>query len=204
MKKIVLTTLLSAMLMACGGEPETKTESVEEPQKAEQVEAATQAENNAPTFDFDFATYRDWVNADLKEINSDNSVPKDINFDGGDQAVNHTATFMFNDDFGFVASKNPTTDKLNSILVMISASDDQMKTLESIIEGALLVSATGGENGNKEVGGEVIKMVTEAAQEFQENPSSGVNKKMTKNGIDFSVQLTQGLPIMLSASPVAE
>ena len=68
-----------------------------------------------------------------------------------------------------------------------------------------MLSAADGDEGNKTVGGKIIKMAGDAANEFakqaEKDSTASVNKNFVENGVKYGILVSGNMPVMMFAEP---
>ena len=68
---------------------------------------------------------------------------------------------------------------------------------------AIMLAAVAGDNGEKTVGGKIVKMLSSTIERFSKKPNdedAGKNK-FIENGVKYGVLVSKIMPIMLYAEP---
>lgn len=210
MKKHLLALSVIFALAACGG-------SVTEPQAntnvaASQVSSASEAKpvekaELAATLDMDWDTFRKRVNADFDSAGFELNIPDSIKPAGDGNSVRNVATLPFNDHLQTLVSEDPESKKLTGITVIMGFSSDQpMDNIKNVMAAALVLSSASGDDGNKKVGGKIIKMVNTSLDAFEKQLKKEdmptVKDKFVVGDVKYGILISKALgSVMLFAEP---
>ena len=79
------------------------------------------------------------------------------------------------------------------------------ENLKNFSSAALMLSSADGDDGNKTVGGKIIKMAGDAVNEFakqaEKDSTASVNKNFVENGVKYGILVSGSMPVMMFAEP---
>lgn len=194
-------TNIAASAPAASVEPEIKPVAAE----VEKETTASQPikEIAVATLDMDFNTFRKRSNTDFKDAGLPFHIPGNIKPEMAEGAVRAVATIALSDGLHVIVATDPATGKVTSIMANIAPSTDRMENIQRSGGAALMLASADGDNGNKTVGGEIIKMQSKALDVFNKNPKSDdAQEKFVHNGVKYGITISKHLPaFMLYAEP---
>ena len=81
-----------------------------------------------------------------------------------------------------------------------------MENIKNFSAAALLLSAAAGDDGNKKVGGQIIKMINASLEQFgkssKKTDAGDVKNNFVEDGVKYGILISKVLPgVMLYAEP---
>ncbi|WP_066569544.1 hypothetical protein [Snodgrassella sp. CFCC 13594] len=156
------------------------------------------------TLDLDFDTFRNRVNQDFESVELPFAISSGIKPEGEASDVRKVASIAFANNLHSTVAIDPKSNKVTSISVMMAPTDNALDNLQIGSAAAFILSAADGDEGNKTVGGKIIKMIAATMDSFSKHPdqeNSGKNS-FVQNNVKYTVMITKGMPIMMFAEPV--
>lgn len=176
------------------------------PTPAEQkpVETATPEPQSQKiqSLDMDFDTFRRRVNEDFATAGLPYKIPSNIEPTG--ENVRKTATIQLDDSLGVIVATDPATNKITGISTIMSGSSDELKNMQRAGASGLALASADGDDGNKTVGSELIKMMTKTIKQWGKKPDGVAEDKMVRNGIQYGISVSKMTGIMMYAEPVKQ
>ncbi len=203
MKTLTLLIAAAFALSACGGQPEETAKRA----KTAQASAAQPAEPVA-TLNLDWDTFRKRVDEDFEKAGFGFAkIPASMKPEGDANTARLTVILPINDNLVGNIASDPVTGKLTSITVTVGTDGDAAENLKNFSSAALMLSATAGDDGNKTVGGKILKMAGDAVNEFAEqvkkDNTASVNKNFVEAGVKYGILVSGTMPVIMFAEPAS-
>ena len=203
MKKITLLMAAAFALSACGGEA-----AEQQPRQAETVHAA-EKEVAAKTLPLDWETFKKRVDDDFAAADFGFAkIPDSIKPEGDAKAARLTVTLPVNDNLSAIIGQDPASQKLTNISINLIPHSDPAENLKNFSVAAVMMSASAGDEGNRQVGGRIIKMSADAVEKFaaevKKDDSASVEDKFVENGVKYGILISSVMPIMMYAEPAPD
>ncbi len=148
----------------------------------------------------DYKTLRSRVLDDFKQVGLPFAMPKMLKTTGDNPNMQVGSVYFDKGSGGNITlNKNK---KVTAIMMMVSPSAEPQVTMGRYFATTFVVSAVDGKDGNKTVGGDIIKMIGNLLESFNANPSKMHKDKIIRNGVKYGVMISKGMPIMIYAEPV--
>ena len=132
-------------------------------------------------------------------------IPASMKPEGDANAARLTVMLPINDNLVGNIASDPATGKLTSITATVGANEDAAENLKNFSSAALMLSAADGDDGNKTIGGKIIKMAGDAVNEFakqaEKDSTASVNKNFVENGVKYGILVSGSMPVMMFAEP---
>ncbi len=154
----------------------------------------------AANLGLDYKTLRSRVLDDFKQVGLSYKMPKKLKTTG-DNPNFQVGSVFFDDGSGGNITLNKNK-KVASIMMMVTPTNNATVNMNRYFATTFVVSAVAGKNGNKTVGGDIIKMISKSLDAFTKNPSQPQKNKFVKNGVKYGVMVSAGMPVMIYAEPV--
>ena len=203
MKTLTLLIAAAFALSACGDQAEVTAE-----QATTQASVAQAAEPVA-TLNLDWDTFRQRVDEDFQSADFGFAkIPASMKPEGDANAARLTVMLPINDNLVGNIASDPATGKLTSITATVGATEDAAENLKNFSSAALMLSSADGDDGNKTVGGKIIKMAGDAVNEFakqaEKDSTASVNKNFVENGVKYGIIVSGNMPVMMFAEPAED
>ena len=183
MKTLTLLIAAAFALSACGDQPEVTAE-----QATTQASVAQAAEPVA-TLNLDWDTFRQRVDEDFQSAGFGFAkIPASMKPEGDANAARLTVMLPINDNLVGNIASDPATGKLTSITATVGATEDAAENLKNFSSAALMLSSADGDDGNKTVGGKIIKMAGDAVNEFAKQALSDDEKLDTHEALRVTLK----------------
>ncbi len=158
------------------------------------------------TLNLDWETFRKRVDEDFESAGFGFAkIPVSMKPEGDVNAARLTVMLPINDNLVGNIASDPVTGKLTSITATVGANSDAAENLKNFSSAALMLSTAAGDDGNKTVGGKIIKMAGDAVNEFakqaEKDSTASVNKNFIADGVKYSILVNGNMPVMMFAEP---
>lgn len=175
-----------------------------EPQAGQPAAANTDAP--VATLDLDWDTFRQRVDEDFAAAGFGFAkIPNTLKPEGEQGAARLTVMLPINDNLVATIAEDPASKQLTGISVTVGPHEDTAENIKNFSAAALMLSAAGGDDGNKKVGGKIIEMATNAinkfAQESAKNNADKVEDSFVENGVKYGILVSKFTPVMMFAQP---
>ena len=141
---------------------------------------------------------------DFQSANLPFAIPDNTELEkSGDNDARKVHLIRLDNDISAVVAVDPTTSKITSVMVNMVGSNDGVKNIQNSGAAAIMLAAVAGDNGEKTVGGKVIKMLANTIERFSKKPNdeNAGKEKFVENGVKYGVLISKVTPIMLYAEP---
>ena len=184
---------------ASSAQPQAMAEKAAEPPEEQVVEKVA-------TLDLDWETFRRRVNEDFASVDFGAKIPASIKPEGSKNSVRDVAMLPFNDHLFSNIAVDPQSKQLTSISVTVGPSENSVENIKNFSAAALLLSAAAGDDGNKKVGGQIIKMINASLEQFgkssKKTDAGDVKNNFVEDGVKYGILISKVLPrVMLYAEP---
>lgn len=173
----------------------TRTESNLVSPSSESTEGARKA--HAKMLGLDFKTFKKRVNDDFSAAKLPYMISAAVKPEG------KVANIQFSKHLSTVVSVDPKTGAVGSITSIIDVNGDLLGDTTAAI---LAASAAAGKDGEKIVGGDMLRMANRVFQEFIKSGASQGEAKdfFVRDGVKYSVLASRALGIWISADPMED
>jgi len=165
---------------------------------------AKPAEQPVAHLGLDFETWKSRVMTDFQSANLPFAIPDNTELEkSGEGDIRKVHLIRLDNDISAVVAVDPTTSKITSVMVNMVGSNDGVKNIQNSGAAAIMLAAVAGDNGEKTVGGKVIKMLANTIERFSKKPNdeNAGKEKFVENGVKYGVLISKVTPIMLYAEP---
>lgn len=165
---------------------------------------AKPAEQPVAHLGLDFETWKSRVMTDFQSANLPFAIPDNTELEkSGDNDARKVHIIQLDTGISAVVAIDPATDKITSVMVNMVGSNDGVKNIQNSGAAAIMLAAVAGDNGEKTVGGKIIKMFANTVERFNKKPNdeNAGKEKFVENGVKYGVLVTNVMPIMLYAEP---
>lgn len=186
---------LSASMIQTNLAPATEGKSAEDSKSVES--------KAVKPLNLDVTTFQKRVNNDFKQAKISYRVPEGIRLEGEALAPRKTASVHFNKYLSAVVAAEPKSGKLVSILAISRPNEDASNVFDDVMASILIASAAAGRDGEKQVGGEILRMFNRVMDTFSSQVASArAQESFDKNGVRYSVVVSKQLGIWISAESI--
>ena len=174
------------------------------PVATSEVTPAEPIKPSVATLSLNFETWKNRVNADFQAADLPFEISDSIRPEkSSDSDVRKVAISKLSETLAVTIAVDPATDKITSVSVMMQPSADGLANIQNGGGAAIMLAAVAGDNGEKTVGGKIVKMLSSTIERFSKKPNdedAGKNK-FIENGVKYGVLVSKVMPIMLYAEP---
>lgn len=152
----------------------------------------------------DFETWKSRVITDFQSADLPFAIPDNTELEkSGDNDARKVHIIQLDTGISAVVAIDPATDKITSVMVNMVGSNDGVKNIQNSGAAAIMLAAVAGDNGEKTVGGKIIKMFANTVERFSKKPNdeNAGKEKFVENGVKYGVLISKVTPIMLYAEP---
>lgn len=191
------------------GQAETvRVKSEEEASQPENVQPAAKAETakdkTRKDMPISFEELRQRINSQMALLDKPEtqSIPETAKPWGDKDSVNFTYQFDASKNISILISANPENNNPRGIIVLAAPAEgsEGIDLLELFAKSIAIQTApiADGSKESKETAAQILKMATKLAGEFAKNPEKQAKDSFVKDGFEYGVALTPGMPFMFT------
>ena len=129
-------------------------------------------------------------------------IPKTAKPWGDKDSVNFTYQFDASKNISILISANPENNNPRGIIVLAApAEGSEAIDLLALFAKSIAIQTApiaDGSRESKETGAKILKMATKLVEEFSKNPEEQAKDSFVKDGFEYGVALTPGMPFMFT------
>ncbi|WP_301911843.1 MULTISPECIES: hypothetical protein [Neisseria] len=129
-------------------------------------------------------------------------IPKTAKPWGDKDSVNFTYQFDASKNISILISANPENNNPRGIIVLATpAEGSEAIDLLALFAKSIAIQTApiaDGSRESKETGAKILKMATKLVEEFSKNPEEQAKDSFVKDGFEYGVALTPGMPFMFT------
>ena len=160
-------------------------------------EAGMGSERVSGRMDLDFGTFVKRVNKDLKTAKYPRALSSNVRPESSGGQM-RSARFDLSDGLSALVMTDDKTDKLTRIVTIITPSEDHGENIANATAAVLVVSAPAGRDGEKIVGGPIMRMYSDVMQKFLKSVETE-SDSFVRSGVRYGVHIGKLTGIMVYA-----